>query len=96
MSNIGSIYGHYKNYNQALESHEQALKIFLEIDNKAYLPEEYTDIGAIQTKLKLFAKALKNLQTGLQIAREIGDKDTEIDGRAFRLSCSASKGMEKG
>ncbi len=61
-------------YPQAVENYIASLKIREEIGDKAGIAATYVNLGAVNLKLKKYQEAMKYLNNGLLVSKEIGNK----------------------
>lgn len=73
-ASIGSVYQEQGNYNEALKSAREALKIKQEMNDKDGIARQYNNIGNIYGDLGNFSEAIKHYFSSLKIKEEIGDK----------------------
>jgi CHAT domain-containing protein len=77
LNNIGLVYQGLKQYQKALDSHQQALNIAKMIGKKSSEGKSLNNLGLVYASLRQYEKALEYHQKALFIAQKIGNKGEE-------------------
>jgi len=78
MASLGVIYSQEGNYYVALENYQNALKIYLEIDDKNSISKAYNNIGVVYKSQENKPKALEYFKKALAIQEETGEQTVPV------------------
>ena len=78
LASLGVIYSQEGNYYVALENYQNALKIYLEIDDKNSISKAYNNIGVVYKSQENRPKALEYFKKALAIQEEIGEQTVPV------------------
>ena len=97
-NNIGAVYHSLDQYDKALEYHQKALDIYLEVLGEKHkeVATCYALIGFFYQYFNQYAEALEYLQNALKIGLEINHPDTELFNQsiAYNYWAAKAKGIE--
>lgn len=79
LGNIGIVYAQQGEYTKAYNSHKQALEIIISLEEMGHAPRVYNNIAHSLTMMGQYDAAIKNLDTALSIADEIGLQDAKLE-----------------
>lgn len=93
---VGSIHEQRGDYSKALDSYFQGIKICEQNNLKFRLPSLYKGIGNVYANFNEFDQAYKFYEDGLQLAKEVDDKDIQfkILYNLVTIKCCANKPSE--
>jgi tetratricopeptide (TPR) repeat protein len=73
-SNIGLVLNDMGRYQEALESHNKALKIRTQLDDKIGMAKDYSNIGLVLNDMGRYQEALDSHNKALKIDEELNDR----------------------
>jgi len=74
---IGHIQYNIKNYKESIRYYEQALKVYLEIDDNVYASETYVDIGTSHREIEEYDAAIENFKKSIDLTEKFGLEGTQ-------------------